>query len=361
MAGNTLGKNFTVTTFGESHGPAVGCIVDGCPPQLEISEEEIHAEVKRCMSGQSKITSGRQESGKMKILSGVMDGKTLGTPITLIFHNEDAKSKDYDELKDLFRPSHGDFTYCAKYGIREYRGGGRASAHPSVTAVTAAGAIARKYLEQELKIEFISYTEQVGDIKAKVKYQDVTREDVESNIVRCPDQQAAKEMVRLIEETKKDGDSIGGMVRGAIKNVPAGLGEPLFDKLSADLAKAMFSINAVKGFEYGSGFRAVEMRGSEHNDPWEMQGDKMHTKTNNSGGIQAGISNGEDIPYRIAIKPTPTIGKEQDTVTADGREKKVAASGRHDPCIVPRAVAVTENVAALVIIDHYLRHRGQNG
>ena len=338
MAGNTFGKLFQVTTFGESHGGAVGCIVDGCPPGLEITAEDIQKDLDRRRPGQSKITSPRQEEDKIEILSGIFEGKTTGTPIMMMVKNKDARSQDYEKLKDVFRPSHSDFTYEKKYGIRNWRGGGRASARETLARV-AAGAIAKKFLNKKLGIEFIASIEEVAGVKIK------------SN----------EEMTKIIETAKKDGDSVGGVIKGVIKNVPIGLGEPVFDKLSADLGKAMLSIPAVKGFEIGSGFTGAKMKGSEHNDSFFTdENGKIRTKTNFSGGIQGGISNGEDIYFRVAFKPVSTIRKEQDTVNLKGQNVKIEATGKHDPCVLPRAVPIVEAMAAITIMDHYLRHKAQN-
>jgi len=361
MAGNSFGQLFRITTFGESHGGAVGVVVDGCPPGIEISEAEIQAALDRRRPGQSKITTPRKEADRVHILSGYFEGKTTGTPILMLAHNEDVKSEDYNNLKDLFRPSHADYTYEAKYGSRDWRGSGRASARETLARV-AAGAIAQKYLKQELGIECLSYVEQVGDIKADIDFNTVKAEDIEANIIRCPDQKVAEKMIELVDSVRKDGDSIGGIIQGVIRNVPAGLGEPVFDKIPADLGKAMMSINAVKGFDIGLGFRSVGLRGSEHNDPFYTDASgKIRTKTNNAGGTIGGISSGETIHFRVVFKPVSTIKKEQDTVKRGGEATKLEASGRHDPCVLPRAVPIVDAMSALVIMDHYLRHRAQNG
>lgn len=359
MPGNTFGQLFQITSFGESHGGVVGCVVDGCPPNLELSESDIQPDLDRRKPGQSEITSQRKEEDKIHILSGVFEGKTTGAPILLLVYNQDRKPEDYLHLKDLYRPSHADYTYYAKYGLRDWQGGGRASARETVARV-AAGAVAKKFLKEKLRIEFLAYVESVGDVKAQVDYRNVKPEDVEANIVRCPDKEAAEEMINLIEKVREEGDSIGGVVFGAIKNVPAGLGEPVFNKLSADLAKAMVSVSAVHGFEYGSGFAASKMTGSEHNDEFYVEQGRIRTKTNNSGGIQGGISNGEDIYFRVAFKPVSTIRKPQKTVNKEKQELTLEATGRHDPCVVPRAVSVVEAMAALVVMDHCLRHKAQN-
>ncbi len=348
MPGNTFGQLFRITTFGESHGGAVGCVVDGCPPGLKISVADIQKDLDRRKPGQSKITSPRKEEDKIEILSGVFEGKTTGTPIMLMAKNKDARPEDYEKLKDIFRPSHADFTYEMKYGLRNWEGSGRASARETLARV-AAGAIAKKFLREKLAIEFLAYVEQVGDIK------------IESNIVRCPDEKIAEQMIQLINRLIQEGDSVGGVIKGLIKNVPAGLGEPVFDKLSADLGKAMLSIPAVKGFEIGSGFTGAKMKGSQHNDSFFVDNNgKIRTKTNFSGGIQGGISNGENIYFRVAFKPVSTIRKAQKTVNRQKQEIILEAVGRHDPCVLPRAVPIVEAMAALVIIDHYLRHKAQN-
>ncbi|MFA6532503.1 MAG: chorismate synthase [Patescibacteria group bacterium] len=341
MAGNTFGQLFRVTTFGESHGGAVGCVVDGCPPGLKISTEDIQKDLDRRRPGQSKITSPRNEEDKIEILSGVSEGKTTGTPIMLMVKNKDARSQDYEKLKNIFRPSHADFTFQKKFGIRDWRGSGRSSARETLARV-AAGAIAKKFLKEKIGIEFLAFIEQVGEIKTK--HEKIT-----------------KEMIKLIEKVRDEGDSIGGIIRGVIKNVPIGLGEPVFDKLSADLGKAMLSIPAVKGFEIGSGFAGAKMRGSEHNDSFFTdENGRIRTKTNFSGGIQGGISNGETIQFRVVFKPVSTIRKEQNTVDLNGKDVKLEATGRHDPCVLPRAVPIVEAMAALTIMDHFLRNKAQN-
>lgn len=361
MAGNSFGQLFRITTFGESHGGAVGVVVDGCPPGIEITEEEIQVQLDRRKPGQSKITTPRKEADKIKILSGYYEGKTTGTPILLIAYNEDAKSGDYKELMKAYRPSHADYTYEAKYGFRDWRGSGRASARETLARVAAA-AIAQKYLQEKEGIECLSYVEQVGDIKANVDFEKVQMKDIESNIIRCPDQEAAEKMIALVEKVKAEGDSVGGIIRGIIRNVPPGLGEPVFDKLNADLGKAMLSINAVKGFEIGSGFAGTTLRGSQHNDPiYADASGNVYTKTNNAGGTVGGISNGETIHFRVAFKPVSTIGKEQDTITKEKKATKLEASGRHDPCVLPRAIPIVDAMSALVIMDHYLRNKSQNG
>lgn len=360
MAGNSFGQLFRITTFGESHGGAVGVVVDGCPPGIEITAEEIQKELDRRRPGQSAITTPRKEADEVKIMSGMFEGKTTGTPILMLAQNTDIRPEDYQEMKELFRPGHADFTYTKKYGIRDWHGSGRASARETLARV-AAGAIAKKYLKEKLGMEFISFVEQVGPIKTDVDFNSVTPEQIEANIIRCPDPKKAEEMIKLVEEVKTDGDSIGGVIRGVVKNVPVGLGEPVFDKLPADLAKAMVSINAVKGFEIGSGFEGVKMRGSEHNDQFISKDGGIGLKTNYAGGTLGGISNGEAVYFRVAFKPVSTISKQQQTVDTGGNEAQLEAAGRHDPCVLPRAVPIVDAMAALVIMDHYLRNKAQNG
>ena len=359
MAGNSFGQLFRITTFGESHGGAVGVVVDGCPPGIEISEEEVQIELDRRKPGQSKITTPRKEADKIKMLSGIFEGKTTGTPILLIAYNQEFESDDYQELKEVYRPSHADFTYEAKYGFRDWRGSGRASARETLARV-AAGVIAKKYLKQKLGIEILSYVQQVGDIETDIDFNSVTMEEIESNIIRCPDSDVAGKMIALIETVKGEGDSIGGVIFGVIKNVPVGLGEPVFDKINADLGKAMLSINAVKGFEIGSGFEGTKLRGSQHNDSFYIKDNKIKTKTNYAGGVIGGISSGETIYFRVAFKPVSTIKKEQNTVSRAKKEVKLSAAGRHDPCVLPRAVPIVDAMAALVVMDHYLRNKAQN-
>lgn len=353
MAGNTYGQIFKISTFGESHGPAIGVVIDGCPPGLEISHEIIQVELDRRRPGQSAIVTQRKEGDLVEILSGVFEGKSTGTPISLLIRNKDAKSNDYSHIADKFRPSHADFTYHAKYGIRDYRGGGRSSARETAARV-AAGAIA-KVLLQSKGIEVQAYVSQVGNISLGKEYQDLDLSLTESNPVRCPDAAKAAEMETLIREVRKEGDTIGGVVSAVISGCPAGLGEPAFDKLHAELGKAMLSINACKGFEYGSGFSAVEMRGSAHNEAFVQEGDQVKTKTNFSGGVQGGISNGMDIYFRAAFKPVATIIPDQESINEAGEKVVVAGKGRHDPCVVPRAVPIVEAMAALVVADFWLR------
>jgi chorismate synthase len=355
--GSTFGQLFRITTFGESHGGGVGVVIDGCPPQIEISETEIQRELDRRRPGQSKITSQRKEDDRCEILSGVFEGKTLGTPIGILVRNKDARPGDYAAMAKTFRPSHADFTYEAKYGIRNWQGGGRASARETIGRV-AAGAIARKVLRTlSPKIEIVGYVLTIHELTAKIDRSKIKTADVDANIVRCPDAAAAKKMISLIEKTRADGNSLGGIIECIVRNAPPGLGDPVFDKLEADLAKAMLSLPATKGFEIGSGFSATRMRGSEHNDAFEMRAGKIRTSSNYSGGIQGGISNGEDIYFRVAFKPTATIALEQKTVTASREQTKLATRGRHDPCVLPRAVPMVEAMAALVLCDHALRQR----
>ncbi len=360
MTGNSFGKMFKITNFGESHGKAIGVVIDGCPPLLELSEKDIQKFLDRRAPGQSEVTTQRQEPDKVEIISGVFNGKTTGTPICMMIFNKDFKPSDYREISQAFRPSHSDFTYRKKYGIRDHSGGGRSSARMTAGNV-AAGAVAFKLLNQRFKTEMTAYVKQIKDIVADINPANVSQKDAESNIVRCPNKSAAKEMIKLIESAKNSGDSVGGVIECVIKNVPTGLGDPIFDKLEADLAKAMLSINATKGFEIGSGFEGIKMFGSEHNDSFIVKNNKITTKTNNSGGIQGGISNGMPIIFRVAFKPTSTIQKEQDTVNLKGKATKLAAKGRHDPCVLPRAVPIVEAMAALVLCDHYLRQRSQCG
>ena len=353
MAGNSFGNIFKLTTFGESHGIAIGGIIDGCPAGLEIDLNFIYNELQRRKPGQSHITTQRKEDDVVKFLSGIFEGKTTGTPIGFIIENTDAKSKDYEHLKDAFRPSHADFTYQQKYGMRDYRGGGRSSARETACRIVG-GAIAKLLLKKE-NISIIAYVSCVGKIKLNSNYKNLDLTKTENNLVRCPDEKIATEMISLIEETRKKGDTIGGIVSCVIKNSPAGLGEPVFDKLHADLGKAMLSINAVKGFEYGSGFDSVNYNGSELNDVFVNENGKISTATNNSGGLQGGISNGEDIYFNVAFKPVATITKTQKSVNEKGEEINLEAKGRHDPCVLPRAVPIVESMAALVLVDHLLR------
>ncbi len=361
MAGNSFGEVFSITTFGESHGEAIGVIIDGCPSNVNIDENFIQSELDKRKPGQSKITTQRKESDTAKILSGVFEGKSTGTPIALIIPNEDQRSKDYSHIQDKFRPSHADYTYHVKYGHRDYRGGGRSSARETAARV-AAGAVAKLFLKQ-YGIEIFAHVSAVGKIDAP----NVDASDLssllklrEENIVRCADPATANEMITFIDGIRKAGDTVGGKISTIVRNVPAGLGEPVFDKLHADLAKAMMSINAVHGFEYGSGFAGSEMTGSEHNDIFVNDGNNLnnvHTITNFSGGIQGGISNGMDIMFRTAFKPVATIMRDQDTVNTEGEPVSISGKGRHDPCVVPRAIVIVEAMTAIVIADHLLRQK----
>ncbi|HEY9697365.1 MAG TPA: chorismate synthase [Trichocoleus sp.] len=357
--GNTFGHLFRITTFGESHGGGVGVVVDGCPPQLEISPEEIQFELDRRRPGQSKITTPRKEADQCEILSGVFEGKTLGTPIAILVRNKDTRSQDYDEMAVKYRPSHADAAYDAKYGIRNWQGGGRSSARETIGRV-AAGAIAKKILKQAAGVEIVGYVKRIKDLEGVVDPNTVTLEQVESTIVRCPDSDCAQQMIDLIEQTGRSGNSVGGVVECVVRKTPKGLGMPVFDKLEADLAKAVMSLPATKGFEIGSGFAGTLMTGSEHNDEFyvDANGD-VRTLTNRSGGVQGGISNGENIVIRVAFKPTATIRKEQRTVTNEGEETVLVGKGRHDACVLPRAVPMVEAMVALVLCDHLLRDQGQ--
>ncbi|HEY9738227.1 MAG TPA: chorismate synthase [Trichocoleus sp.] len=357
--GNSFGHLFRITTFGESHGGGVGVVIDGCPPRLEVSVEEIQAELDRRRPGQSKITTPRKEDDRCEILSGVFEGKTLGTPISILVRNKDTRPQDYSEMATTYRPSHADATYDAKYGIRNYQGGGRSSARETIGRV-AAGAIAKKILRQYCGVEIVAYVKRIQDLEGTVDPETVTLEQVESNIVRCPDAEAAERMIDRIEQVRDQGDSIGGVVECVARNVPKGLGIPVFDKLEADLAKAIMSLPASKGFEIGSGFAGTLLTGSEHNDEFYVdEAGNVRTRTNRSGGTQGGISNGENIILRAAFKPTATIRKAQNTVTNAGEETVLSAKGRHDPCVLPRAVPMVEAMVALVLCDHLLRHHGQ--
>jgi chorismate synthase len=352
--GNSYGKIFTISTFGESHGPAIGVVIDGCPAGLEIDETFIQSELSRRKPGQSKITTQRKEDDTYTILSGVFEGKTTGTPIAIVIENTDQRSKDYGHNATTFRPSHADYTYETKYGFRDYRGGGRSSARETAARV-AAGAIAKMLLNKH-GVNIQAFVSQVGEIKAP-HYSQMNLSETEKNIVRCPDAKTAEEMIDLIDQVRLDRDTIGGVVTCVIRNTPVGLGEPVFDKLHAELGKAMLSINAVKGFEYGSGFEGIKLRGSQHNDEFYNDGGRIRTKTNLSGGIQGGISNGEDIYFNVAFKPVATIMQDQQTVDKEGKEATVSGKGRHDPCVVPRAVPIVEAMAALVLADFLLQSK----
>ncbi|HZY78041.1 MAG TPA: chorismate synthase [Cyclobacteriaceae bacterium] len=349
---NSYGILFRISTFGESHGPAIGVVIDGCPAGLDIDSVFIQSELDRRKPGQSKITTQRKEDDSFKILSGVFEGKSTGTPITIVIENQDQRSKDYSHIENTFRPSHADYTYQAKYGIRDHRGGGRSSARETAARV-ASGAVAKLLLKKS-GITINAFVSQVGDITAP-HYTSLDLNNTENNIVRCPDQATAEKMIALIDQVRLDRDTIGGIVTCVIKGSPVGLGEPVFDKLHAELGKAMLSINAVKGFEYGSGFDGVKLRGSQHNDEFYKDGDKVRTRTNHSGGVQGGISNGEDIYFNVAFKPVATIMQDQQSIDKDGNEAVVSGKGRHDPCVVPRAVPIVESMASLVMADFFLR------
>ena len=353
--GNSFGKLFRISTFGESHGKGLGVTIDGCPAGLEIDELFIRNEMQRRKPGQSKITTQRKEEDEFQILSGVFEGKSTGTPIGIVIMNTDQKSKDYGHIADKFRPSHADYTYYEKYGIRDYRGGGRSSARE--TAARVAGGAVAKLLLKQFGVEIQAYVSQVGDLKLGKNYQELDLDLAEGNIVRCPDRETAEKMIDFIDHIRKSQDTVGGVVTCVAKNVPPGLGEPVFDRLHAELGKAMLSINAVKGFEYGSGFEGVKMRGSQHNDAFYQDGERVRTKTNHSGGIQGGISNGEDIYFNVAFKPVATIMQDQDSVNEAGEAVTVSGKGRHDPCVVPRAVPIVEAMAALVLADYLLLSR----
>ncbi|PRD56558.1 chorismate synthase [Sphingobacterium gobiense] len=358
MAGNSFGNLFKITTFGESHGKAIGVIIDGCPPNIDIDEDFIQSELDKRKPGQSKITTQRKESDVAQILSGVFEGKSTGTPIAIVIPNEDQRSKDYSHIADKYRPSHADYTYQQKYGIRDYRGGGRSSARETAARV-AAGAIAKLYLKSQ-GIEIFAHVSAVGRLEAPNL--DTTNLSAlldarESNIARCADPATANEMIALIDSIRKAGDTIGGKISTVVHGVPVGLGEPVFDKLHADLGKAMLSINAVHGFEYGSGFSGSEMQGSEHNDIFVKENEQVRTRTNFSGGIQGGISNGMDINFRTAFKPVATIMRDQETLNEAGDHTTISGKGRHDPCVVSRAVIIVEAMTALVLADHLLRFK----
>ena len=359
--GNTFGRMFKVTTWGESHGDAVGVTIDGCPPLVEIDLADIQYDLDRRKPGQSLITSQRRESDRAQILSGVFEDQSLGTPIHIIVHNEDQKSKDYEHMKDKFRPSHADFTYQSKYGIRNWKGGGRASARETIGRV-AAGAIAKKILKNDYDVQIIGHVKQIWNIIADIDPSKVSKDGVESSSIRCPDPVSSEKMFNAIDKARKNRDSLGGIIELVVHNVPIGLGSPVFDKLDADLAKAMLSLPASKGFEIGSGFGGVSMSGSEHNDEFytSEKGD-VKTRTNYSGGIQGGISNGEDIIIRVAFKPPATIMKEQNTINENLEDVVLEGRGRHDPCVLPRSVPIVEAMTALVLMDHVLLQRGQVG
>ncbi|MAS75145.1 MAG: chorismate synthase [Verrucomicrobiales bacterium] len=356
---NTFGHLFRITTFGESHGGAVGVVLDGCPPMLELDETDIQPELDRRRPGQSKIVTPRNEADKVTILSGTFEGKTIGTPIHMIVQNNDHRPEAYSEMKTKFRPSHADYTYQKKFGIRNWQGGGRSSARETIARV-AGGAVAKKILKQRFGVEVLSYVKQVQKITADIDHEKVKMRDVESNIIRCPEKVVAEKMIRLIERTRKAGNTVGGVIEGVARGLPVGWGEPVFDRLEADLAKAMLSLPASKGFEVGSGFEGTLLTGKEHNDPIRARKGKVRTTQNNSGGVQGGISNGETLNFRVAFKPVATIMHEQETIDENLKNTTLRGRGRHDPCVLPRAVPMVEAMTALVLADHALRHRAQN-
>jgi chorismate synthase len=354
--GNTYGKIFKVATFGESHGVAIGVVIEGCPAGVTFDLEFIQSELDRRKPGQSRITTQRKEADTVQVLSGVFEGQTTGTPIALVIHNEDQRSKDYSHIATQYRPSHADYTYQAKYGLRDYRGGGRSSARETAARV-AAGALAKLLLRQ-VGVNIQAYVSQVGALKLQKNYQALDLSLTDTNAVRCPDPDMAEQMFAYIDNIRKKGDSVGGVISAVLTGVPAGWGEPVFDRLHAELGKAMLSINAVKGFEYGSGFEGITLLGSQHNDAFYVDTDgQTRTRTNYSGGIQGGISNGEDIYFRVAFKPVATIMQDQESVNEAGEAVTVSGKGRHDPCVLPRAVPIVEAMAALVLADFYLRNQ----
>ncbi len=352
--GNSFGSLFKISTWGESHGGGVGVVIDGCPSMLPLDETDIQRDLDRRRPGQSKITTQRDETDSAEILSGVFEGKTLGTPIAILVRNEDARPDAYEHLKNTYRPSHADFTYDAKYGVRNWQGGGRSSARETIGRV-AAGAVARKLLGESTDMEVLAWVSQIHEIRADVNTETVSFDDIESQITRCPDSKASEAMVSAITEAKKAGDSLGGTITCLIRGAPAGLGTPVFDRIEADLAKGMLSLPATKGFEIGSGFSSITMKGSEHNDGFEPGGHNPVTTSNNSGGVQGGITNGSEIIFRVAFKPTATISSPQETVDDENNPVTLEAKGRHDPCVLPRAVPMVEAMALLVITDHWLR------
>jgi chorismate synthase len=355
---NTFGQLFRITTWGESHGGGVGVVVDGCPPRLKLAEADIQPDLDRRRPGQSAIVSPRKETDTIQILSGTFEGQTLGTPISMWVKNEDARPEAYTEMATKFRPSHADYTYQAKFGIRAWPGGGRTSARETIGRV-AAGAIAKKILRERYGVEVLAYVSQVQRILAQIDPDKVDAKEIESNIVRCPDPAVAQRMIRLIEKVRAAGDTVGGIVTGVARGVPPGWGEPVFDRLEADLAKAMLSLPASKGFDIGSGFGGILLTGTQHNDPFRARTGKVYTTSNRSGGIQGGISNGQTIYFRVAFKPVATVMREQDTVDVQFKNTTLKARGRHDPCVLPRAVPMVEAMTALVLVDHALRHKAQ--
>lgn len=360
--GSSFGHLFRISTWGESHGGGVGVVVDGCPPRVPLTEADIQIDLDRRRPGQSEITTPRNEADKAEILSGTFEGLTLGSPIAILVRNKDARPEAYSEMSEKYRPSHADYTYDAKYGIRNWQGGGRSSARETIGRVAAA-AIAKKVIRQEFApgLEILPFVESIGTIRANVDTDTVTRETIESNIVRTGDPDSVEPMIDLVKKMRGEGNSVGGTVGCVIRNVPVGLGMPVFDRLEADLAKGMLSLPATKGFEIGSGFSGTEMTGREHNDPFRMVDGKVRTTSNRSGGVQGGISNGEDIVFRVAFKPTATIMTAQDTVSKYKEDAELKGRGRHDPCVLPRAVPMVEAMAALVLVDHMLRQRALCG
>ena len=354
---NTFGKIFKISTFGESHGIAIGVIIDGCPAGIDINKDIIQKDLDRRKPGQSKITTQRKEDDKLQILSGVFDGKSTGAPISILINNKDQKSSDYNHISTSFRPSHADYTYHKKYGTRDFRGGGRSSARETANWVSA-GSIAKQILSQT-GIKISAYVSQVGSLKLKKNYKLLDLTNSEKNIVRCPDNEYSKKFIDIIDNARENNDTIGGVITCVIEGCPVGIGEPIFGKLHAELGRAMLSINAVKGFEYGSGFKGVEMFGSEHNDEFEVKENKVSTKSNNSGGIQGGISNGQDIYFNVAFKPVSTIMKDQKSISSENEKVTIKGKGRHDPCVVPRAVPIVEAMAANVLVDLYLQSKIQ--
>ena len=356
---NSFGKLFTVSTWGESHGPAVGVMIDGCPPRLPLEAAEIQTELDRRRPGQSDIVTPRKEEDKVEILAGIFEGRTTGAPISLMVRNSDARSSAYDEMREKYRPSHADYTYQAKYGVRDHRGGGRSSARETNGRV-AAGAIAKKILTLAGGVEIRAYVQSIHQLRMPELDRFPSLAEVEATAVRCPDPVVAAEMIAAIKQARSAGDSLGGTIRCRVRGVPPGLGEPVFDRLEADLAKAMLSLPATKGFEIGSGFHGTEAKGSEHNDAFRMSDGRVRTATNRSGGVQGGISNGEEIYFTIAFKPTATILQTQATVDVHGKDTELLARGRHDPCVLPRAVPIVEAMTALVLVDHWMRQSAQN-
>jgi chorismate synthase len=354
VSGKTIGQFFRLTTWGESHGAAIGAVVDGCPPRLALSEGDIQPDLDRRAPGQSSIVTQRKESDTVRILSGVYDGLTLGTPISMLIPNENQRSGDYDEIREKYRPSHADYTYDAKFGVRDWRGGGRTSARETAARV-AAGAIARKLLAERYGVEAVAWVSKVHHLTAGCDVETVTRDNVERTPIRCPDVDVAERMIEAVEAARKNGNSLGGVVTCAVRGCPPGWGDPVFDRLEADLAKAALSLPASKGFEIGSGFAGTDLTGLEHNDEFYMDGDRVRTRTNRSGGVQGGITNGETVYFRVAFKPTATVMREQNTVNVRHEETTIKGRGRHDPCVLPRAVPMVEAMALLVLADHALR------